>query len=257
MWDSEAMKPAYLELVRRACTEPQMFSVFKALPVFQAVVGRHELDFCLKCYQDIKEVPEVFENLSKFMVQDSIGSPQLSLVQHKGKKIDGNTLRYVQTVAKLHQTFGSLNYKQVFEWGSCYGGLSYCIFKQWPDVVAYMPHDLPELLHLHGLYFQALNMDAGKIVLTPLISPPSTIPIIPKIDLFISELALTEQDDETLYSEYEKYGKNANGLFMRVNIVDPARRNKFLEFVANDFPKLEVEEESQSRQHNLIVIGVK
>lgn len=254
-WCSESAKDQYLQLINRAVTSEAIFKCFKSMPIFQRVVGITDDPYALQCYKEFSSNPEVMKNLSKFALNDTLGTPYLSLARvqvqdadgtHHSKQLGTDTIRFAHTVHLIQKNFGDLNGTRVFEWGSCYAGLAYCILTQWP-VTKYYLIDLPEVQGLSLKYLKALNVDLTKVSIEP---PTETA------DLFIAELSLSEFDDETVFAEYDKYGKNAGGVLIRMNFSDDLRKANFIDYIKQDFT-VTFTQEHPCRAHNYIVIGTK
>jgi hypothetical protein len=264
-WASESAKDQYLQLINRAVTTEAIFKCFKSMPVFQRVVGITDDPYALECYKEFSTNPDVMKNLSKFYLNDTVGTPFLSLARLQVKTPDGfthskqfgcDTLRYIHTVHLIQKNFGSMDGKTVIEWGSCYGGLAYCLLTQWPNILQYIGIDLPEVTTLAQQYLKALNVKSFEVGDLLIINNPTETFRPAATDLFISELALTEYDDETVFSEYDKYGKNAGGLLIRMNFPDDVRKANFIDYIKQDF-KVTFTQEHPCRAHNYVVIGTK
>jgi hypothetical protein len=76
------------------------------------------------------------------------------------------------------------------------------------------------------------------------------------IDLFVSEYAMTEMDTGSMYTIYNNYGKNANGVFIRTNLLNFGQFQQFLDTVQQDFT-CSVINEPMSRLGNKVILGIK
>lgn len=241
------------------------------MPIFQRVVGITDDPYALQCYKEFSSNPEVMKNLSKFALNDTLGTPFLSMARVQVKTPDGfnhsrqlgtDTIRFAHTVHLLQKNFGDLNGKTVLEWGQNYGGLAYCLRTQWPNINQYIGIDLPEVTALAQQYLKALNVTSfnvgdGRLIYVKDPTPMETFTAtINNPDLFLSELSLTEFDDETVFAEYDKYGKNAGGVLIRMNFSDDLRKANFIDYIKQDFT-VTFTQEHPCRAHNYIVIGTK
>jgi hypothetical protein len=240
-WVSLSAAPQYINVVKGALENDNIFKVFKSLMPFYRVVGTSEHAHAVECYDNLCLNKNVRQNLDRFAINDSIGTPLLKLGYY-----GTDTLRFAESVSLMDTIIGDLNGKTIFEFGSNYGGLFVCLIQQYPEIKAYYMKDIPIVEQLSVKYMGALRMDLSKVNFDEPTEPA---------DLAISELALTEFTDDDLYFFYEKYFQPAKNIFLRSNISDPKRDRKFFERIKADFDKVLVIDEPAIRLPNKIIIA--
>lgn len=251
MWISKASSEPYLNGIVKALENEQLFQTFKSQPSFQTVVGVSESFHAVNSYKTISKHPEVFRNLSKFIKNDSIGAPFKIWVLdeiHNRIQVGCDTLRFIESVCYISDTFNNLNGFSIMEFGSNYGGLCFCLQTQFQNIESYSLTDFPIIQQLSLAYLQRLNINLERI--------STALPTQP-VDLFIAEYSLTEQTEKEMYDLYNQYGATAKrGVFIRCNLHNAEREQKFLHTLSKTFA-IRVIPEPMVRRPNKIVIGVR
>lgn len=246
MWISNSAINSYLSIIEKALSDVKIFSSFKSQRQFSTVVGVSESAHALHCYKKISNYPDIIENIDLYRQNDLYGAPLTSTLG--GKKIGNDTCRFLETLCYLKEYFGNINNKSIFEFGSNYGGLCFCLLQYFKKIQKYYCIDLDIVQQLQEKYYDVLGYTHDAITYYYNNEP---------IDICISEYALTEFTDDDLYNYYEQYCKNvSDGFLLRCNIPEVSRYNKFITTLNQDF-ELSIIDEPLIRIPNKIIIGRK
>ncbi len=245
-WLSKAGEPAYIQFAERAIGNEKLFNTFKSQMPWMYVVGTGEQWHAMQCAKSVSKVPEVQANLETFGKNDTIGLPE-TLKMKNGSPIGFDTIRFAENVSYLFKTFGDLTGKRITEFGSNYGGMSYCLLSQWSGVSAYHCIDLPQIQTFQRSYLSKLGFEHSALKY----EEPTE-----QANIFISEYALTEFTPEDRTALYEKYCKNADGFLLRANIPDPKEEHTFFEMLRATF-KVQIIPEPVCRKVNKLVLGTR
>lgn len=127
--------------------------------------------------EEIRKVPEVFNNIDRFLKNDQVGQPRVYMYEDIDRSVAPTTLRYIKVLADLVTHFGSLDDMNIVEVGGGYGGQCRIIHEMF-RVKSYTLVDLPEVIPLAQKYLKQFD-----IVISGNNGP---------YDLFISNYAFTE-----------------------------------------------------------------
>lgn len=256
-WIASAGVPAYTGILNAATGSRNFFNMFKSHPAFWSPVGITGADYAMRSLSR-----SLASNLSPKMPvsgakNDTYGSPFFTRLS--GSRILGNdTARFYDTITYISEYLtGSLNGKSVYEWGSCYGGLMTCMLEAWPNINTYYVNDLPEVVNFSQYYVNQLQASASLSFTTTIWQDPTgSNPPTASYDLFVAEYSITEFDSTSMYTLYDDYGKPANGVFIRANLIQGADFINFVNHIEQDFT-CSVIDEKGSRIGNKIIIGYK
>lgn len=237
----ESTTQKFLNTCKRIVEDPVLWKWFKRNPAYQIIIGDDNPAHALTILPTIKDTKPVWDNRKKFLLNDSIGMDILCPAKIEGQDVSANTIRNIHSVCLLHKSFGDLNGKTVLEIGPGWGGLAFCVKTQWPNV-DYAIIDYQEQAELCIKYLHELGID------DVVSNPPDISP-----DIVIAEYSVSEQDDESIGEYWEKYMKDAKGLFLRWNTFSEARDKKWFDVFRTKF-KVSVSIEHKNRATNKIVI---
>jgi hypothetical protein len=235
IWVAQASIPSYTGLLNRATASAQLFSTFKQNPNFLGPVGFTSGDYAMLSISQSNAISAALLPVSQAR-NDVYGTPY-AINLSGSRKIGWDTCRFFGTIGYIIENFTSdMTGKSVYEWGSNYGGLMTCMLETWPNMATYYCNDLPEVVNFSNYYIAQLEASGGLSFTTTIWNDPtgSNAPTA-SIDLFVSEYAMTEMDTGSMYTIYNNYGKNANGVFIRTNLLNFGQFQQFLDTVQQDF----------------------
>lgn len=241
MWlASNDTQSRYTQSVNNAINS---FDNFKSNPDYNCIVGMSENWQAPLFYDFIKEHnKEIFDKITKFIKNDSIGEPNL-WISEDGLSISPNTLRYIKTLVDLETYFGNLDNFTIAELGVGYGGLA-CIVNSHNTIKNYVLLDLPNVQNLAGKYLKTLNINSSTQKQN-------------KYDLFISEFCLSEFDDNSIYEFYNESIIKSDRVYLTMNLHDEIRKKNFLDKISQDFKIMILDEYPKTHWPNYIIIGEK
>lgn len=247
MWlASDDTQKRYAQSVENAIVDENSFRTFKTNGNYNCIVGMSETWQAPLFYDFIeKNNKEILDNLNKFAINDSIGSPAMWTTKN-GVNISPNTIRYVKTLVDLVNHFGSLDGFTVAELGIGYGGLA-CVINTNNKLNEYVLCDLPKVQELSQKYLSALGINNTTIDRQKHES----------YDLFISEFCLSEFDDADIYKFYDELIKKSTRVYLTMNLHDEARKQRFISRIKEDFNITILDEYPKTRWPNYIIIGTK
>lgn len=259
-WLSAGGESPYCNTCQTAARSDSLFERFKRIKTFFYIVGTDSHEHGYAMFNRVKQSP-IFTNINTFLKNDQLAKPLIT-GKYGGITIGLDTLRFVETTALIEKYVGSLSGLTVAEFGSCYGGLAFCLLSQWPDIKEYYMIDLPEVEELSKVYLTKHGIDSPAITTMQWADVNNTkVPIYntsrKPADLFISELALTEMTNAKMIEEWVLYGREAKFVHLRINIVEKNRAEAFINTIKETHTVLFQEEETKDRRPNQILIAKK
>lgn len=220
MWSAEqdGLAQKYRNAVKQCLTDESAFANFKSNNDYISIVGTPSPYQLRHFMNKIEDFPEFMAKFDEFRRNDQYGNPPF--IDEK-TNLSLGTIRYIHSLCDLKKHFGSLDGLTIAEMGCGYGGLAlaiHTVYKPKRYCVIY----LPEVQQLTVKYL-ALH---GVSVST---EPPTDV------DLFISEFCLSEFDDADLYKFYDMYVAPARNVYLQMNLIDEARKQKFIQHMNQDF----------------------
>lgn len=196
---------SYPEICELAATTYEYFATFKRDSRYTAILEHVSGESGLEYYQN--SIPLIKENILKFSINDSIGSP--GMCQYDFGIFSPTTLRYAKILGDLSQL--KLDGIRIVEVGCGYGG-QYTVLRQLFKPAKYTFVDLKEPLMLIEKYVKELKLDDIEL---NFVSPDKTAAT--ESDLFISNYAFSEchADIQDIY--IENYINNAKRGYMIYN----------------------------------------
>jgi len=149
----------YPTFCKKAATEENAFITFKSHPTYTTVLEHVTYEQGLDYLKRIKLFNQFTDELSKFRINDTLGSPTTYNYGECGT-FSPTTLRYVKILTDLSQL--DLNDKHIVEIGAGYGG-QYATLRQVYKPKSYTFIDLPEVLELIKKYVSKLKLDDIEI----------------------------------------------------------------------------------------------
>lgn len=118
----------YTDVCQLAVRDDEVFSKFKSMPAYTAILEHVSFDQGKEYIQEIlKYNPHLLSEvwISKFLENDKYGSPTTYYYDSIKTKISPTTLRYIKILSDLLQMFGydMISKLQIIEIGVGYGGL--------------------------------------------------------------------------------------------------------------------------------------
>ena len=221
----------------------ELFEAFKSNPAYNSIVGMSQAWQGEAWWKRIKNSPDIFKNIENFRYNDMIGAPPAMCVCDN-YLISANTLRHLNTLCDIYESFGNLNGSVIFELGIGYGATAFMINKFYH-------------VNYHIKDFAIVERFALTYLMAHGILVTNEEPPIPP-DLFISEFCLSELDDKEIYQYYERYIKDAKRVYIASNMWDTTRKNRLIDRLKTDFSKLKVTDEfPKTHWDNYIIIGSK
>lgn len=205
----------YLETCRSAVEDDEVFAKFKSLQGYKNVLehvlppqGAQYLQMVTQMAGD-----NLSDLLDSFKENDSIGSPDKSFYPEIGE-ISPTTIRYIKNVLEMSSFLQDTPISRVVEVGGGYGGLCKTLSVVC-DFDEYILIDLPEAVKLQEKYIKNFPELYAKCKFISC----DDVEDIKDVDLFISNYALSECDQDTQMNYYEKVIKNSKHAYIIYNVV--------------------------------------
>ena len=255
-WVAQAAIPSYV--FNNATGSVNLFNTFKMHPNFLGPVGFTAPDYAMQCLSHSKACASASINLpiSEALARNDIHGTPFHIRTGISSSMGWDTCRHFDTVAHVAERFGDMTGKNIYEFGSGYGGLMRCMLDQWENIGTYVVNDLPEVTSFSQYYLAETELSGPTHTATIIADPTGSVGFTGSIDLFIAEYSMTEMDSGSMQGIYNQYCRNANGLFIRSNIKNSVQFQQFVKMIQWDF-NVTVFTESWSRQQNRIIIGTK
>jgi putative sugar O-methyltransferase len=182
----------------------------KILEGGEEVVGK----IALKSIARLKGTDLLLNNLEKFKENDRYGNPILRHYKLTGD-ISPSTLRYVNSLLEIKNLIGDYQPKKIVEVGGGYGGLAKTLSAVY-DFDEYTLIDLPPVIELCKKYLNHFK-DIKKKMRYIYCDDIKAIEQIKDVDLFISDSAFAECDQETQTMYTNSIAKKAQFVFVTFN----------------------------------------
>jgi putative sugar O-methyltransferase len=207
----------YVNKCKLFSEDDELFSNFKRDPDYIKIleggghiVGQMALDN-IKKYQ---AESVLINNLDRFKENDKIGNPIL-MHYESTDSISPATLRYVNNCIEIKTVIGEEKPKKIVEVGGGYGGLCKT-FSVLYDFDEYVLVDLPEVVELCKKYLENFPNIKDKITYISC-EDLKTMNGVFDVDLFISDSAFAECDQETQILYTDKIAKNSKFVYVTFN----------------------------------------
>lgn len=231
-WQAEdQIAVEYLAACVEAVENDDAFANFKSNPKYKTILehvlkdqGQAYLNICKDMNEDA-----VWENIEAFKENDKYGNPETHVYPGVDGLISATTLRYMKNTFEMAFMLDGAEISRVVEVGGGYGGLCKTLSVVC-DFDEYVLIDLPEVVKLQDRYLSNFPDLHKKCVFVSCTETEE----IKDVDLFISNYALSECDDETQAMYFDKLIANSKFAYLVYNVVN------FREYkLANFIKKLE------------------
>jgi hypothetical protein len=220
----------YFARCKEAVTDEALFKVFRQDWTFYDMYEHATYDQALVYLEEIRKVPEVYNKIERFILNDNVGHPKLSHFKDLGLFFAPTTLRYVKVLADLVKHFGSLDGFNIVEVGGGYGGQARVIHEMF-KVGSYTLVDHPDVVPLAQKYLNEfdIRLHGNK-------GP---------YDLFISNYAFTEISRGYQDAYRERFINNSSRGYITCNFYEWYETENMLTFseLINMVPGTQVHEE--------------
>lgn len=231
----------YNNIVDSAISNEEVFGSFKTHPSYNSIVGMSEDWQAEKWYEELKH-SDIFKSLDVFRKNDTIGGfPKW--VSPDDIEVSAATLRYMNTLKEITESFEFKETLNVVELGVGYGGLCF-VLSNYLNINSYCLVDLPNVQKLAQKYLGRLGVN-------------STLEVPETTDLFISEFCLSEFSDSQIYKFYDMYIKNSKRIYLHMNLHDEVRKQRFLNKLSKDFTYNISDEFPKTHYPNYVITGTK
>lgn len=234
----------YIQFVNEALTNESLFAGFKSNSRWNSIVGVSDNWQAPYFYDEIKNHPSIFSKLNDLYVNDTIGNPRPSSINHEGHLFSSHTLRHGQTLCYLLDHFGDLNGKVISEFGIGCGLQCSCCYIIWPDIKDYYLIDLPPVQKFAQKYLKKVGVEKSNI---------SDAPANP--DLFIAEYSISEFRGKVLHDYTKRYIMGAQHFFIRSNLWDETEKRDWYLLLREEFDLTILPENPETRWPNTVIIG--
>ena len=220
----------YVDVCSQAAVDDDVFAQFKSIKAYTNVLehvskeqGTWYLETILGMTNDLNA------NLEEFKENDKYGNPDILGDYPEIGVISPTTLRYIKNTFDMASLVGETPLSRIVEVGGGYGGLCKTLSVVC-DFDEYVLIDLPEVVKLQDRYLSNFPDLHKKCVFVSCTETEE----IKDVDLFISNYALSECDDETQAMYFDKLIANSKFAYLVYNVVN------FREYkLANFIKKLE------------------
>jgi len=210
---SPIWQQSYFNIVKQALKSPTIFDTFRSHVDYNAIVTNCMTKEEFEIYtEELDKIPDAVSKLETLKQMDIIG------LQNEGPS--PRNLRYLYNAFRIKENFGEI--KTVVEIGVGYGGMCFTMGNIF-DIIGYRLIDIDCVVELARLFLSKLPTVCSDF------SPD------PPYDLCISECSLTELDDYSIQSYYNKYLIQSQHLFIRTNFRQPERLHNFINMIEQDF----------------------
>ena len=182
MKTSTSDNSVYPQLCKLAAEDVNVFTSFKTATEYTDILEHVTVEEGLQYYNHFKHNTNITSRLSEFIINDSIGSPNVH--NYEFGEFSPTTLRYIKVLSDLSQL--KLDDKDIIEIGAGYGG-QYVVLRQYATPKSYTIIDLPDVIELQKKYIEANNLYDIDVNFY-------SIETLPELsgDLLISNYALSE-----------------------------------------------------------------
>jgi hypothetical protein len=220
----------YLDFCQKAAKDDSTFQTFRSQLDYTKILIMGEKWHGQAYFQRIEnEDPELLRHLEEFKRNDTLGEPQTFRYGQYGV-FSANTLRYVNTLLDLRKHFNISESKDwnIVELGAGYGGLC-CVMSSLVSWKEYQIMETPPVAMLANRYLE--EMAVSNVAFGHLVEEDC--------DLFISEFALSELNEEKLDWFVENILSKAKRIYLAMNIWDKDRKIRLWEKLQEYFPNLQ------------------
>jgi hypothetical protein len=215
----------YLEVCKKSSMNYHSFLTFRSDSRFCKIIIPGKKEDGDKILERIKDT-ELINKLDEFRKNDEIGCP---ITYNYGKYgyFSPNTLRYVNTLYELQESFPDMKDWSVVEFGGGYGGL--CNILSCIGFKSYDFLEIPETLELAKKTFMYSKLDINCV---------SEGLEDKKYDLFISEFAFCELNEEGI-EKYTYLLENSKRAYLSMNLWDTNKKEKLKKRLLTTFSSVE------------------
>jgi putative sugar O-methyltransferase len=206
----KTVEERYLEACRVAATDDAKFSVFKENSAYQVILEHIPPEAGAFYYQLIKEKAYFEENLDKFAINDSVGSPVM--INYQFGILSPSTVRYAMNTCNIHTDLGD-SYNKVVEIGGGYGGLG-VVLSSVLNVDEYVLIDHADANMLSQRYTSEFDLPTAFRVVDY-----TQLEEINDIGLVISNYALSELSVDLQTEYYDKVISNSSAVYITYNFI--------------------------------------
>ena len=205
----------YVDVCYQASVDDDVFSKFKSIQAYKNVLEHVSTDQGRYYLSIIEQMTDSLgENLEAFKENDKYGQPMLGNFPAIGS-ISPTTLRYIKNTFDMASLVKETPISKIVEVGGGYGGLCKTLSVVC-DFDEYVLIDLPEVVKLQDKYLSNFPDLYKKCVFVPCTESKE----IKDIDLFISNYALSECDDETQTMYFDDLISNSKFAYLVYNVVN-------------------------------------
>lgn len=220
----------YVDVCSQAAVDDDVFAKFKSIEAYTNVLEHVSKDQGIWYLETILEMTnDLNANLEEFKENDKYGNPSILGDYPEIGVISPTTLRYIKNTFDMASLVGETQLSRIVEVGGGYGGLCKTLSVVC-DFDEYILIDLPQVIKLQDRYLSNFPDLHKKCIFVPCTETEE----IKDVDLFISNYALAECDDETQAMYFDKLIANSKFAYLVYNVVN------FREYkLANFIKKLE------------------
>ena len=215
-WNSpDDSNQLYIDVCSQASVDDNVFSKFKSIQAYKNVL-EHVLEdqgsWYLKTILEMTN--DLNDNLEEFKENDKYGNPSVNDYTGIGR-ISPTTLRYIKNSFDMASLVKETPISRIVEVGGGYGGLCKTL-SVICDFDEYILIDLPEVIKLQDRYLSNFPDLHKKCVFVPCTESEE----VKDVDLFISNYALSECDDETQAMYFDNLISNSKFAYLVYNVVN-------------------------------------
>ena len=147
----ESLINSYRKFVKECLLNDEIFKKFKQNYHYKQVLEHVTVELGLSYLNIIKkQTPELFNEINKIKINDSIGAAELYNYPEIGE-VSPSTLRYCKVLSDILKIFKKKKFNKIAEIGVGYGG-QFLIFDQFTEFKDYYFFDLREVLRFSEKY---------------------------------------------------------------------------------------------------------
>ena len=200
----------YVDVCSQAAVDDDVFAKFKSIEAYTNVLEHVSKDQGIWYLETILEMTnDLNANLEEFKENDKYGNPAILGDYPEIGVISPTTLRYIKNTFDMASLVGETPLSRIVEVGGGYGGLCKTLSVVC-DFDEYILIDLPEVIKLQDRYLSNFPDLHKKCIFVPCTETKE----IKDVDLFISNYALSECDDETQAMYFDKLIANSKFAYL-------------------------------------------
>mgnify|MGYP001157103995 FL=1 len=154
--DSSSSDYKYLDVVRSAINNPEVYEKFRSNPGYKDILEHVDESLAQKYYENINKKLTHDKILHYCTAIKNIGNPEL--ISINGDLFNPTTLRYINVALDIKQKFPTSNFNNIIEIGAGYGGQS-LILDKFFKIKKYNFIDLPEVNLLIEKFINSHNVN--------------------------------------------------------------------------------------------------